>query len=151
MIVGVGAPPVDPRLVRTALALALDRGAVLYAVDVRCPEGPSSGATARAPRLQDADFAFSRTEGIPDDVDVRIVVVEGRPGAELVRLADRDSDLLVVGRSRRRRRSSGPFGEIVDECAANAVCPVIVVPPDATPYTTAAASGRSKVPSVGEV
>jgi nucleotide-binding universal stress UspA family protein len=84
--------------VRTAISIARALDAVLYAIDVQESAQrftPSSGGAT--PRIQDPYFTLSKAGGLPDDVDVRIVVTEGEPGTELVRLANRRTDLLVVG------------------------------------------------------
>lgn len=120
VIVSLSRPEVDSRVVRTAIEIARALDAVLYAVDVQeNPPGPAPAAGG-PPRMQDAYFALSKAGGLPDDVDVRIVVTEGEPGTELVRLADRPTDLLVVGR-----------GPVAQACVAGAGCPVVVVPPGA--------------------
>lgn len=69
--------------------------------------------------------------GIPRDVEVRTVVLEGPAGPALVDFADRDDDLLVVGDAQRpglRRPWSGRVGRY---CVRRAACPVMVVPPPA--------------------
>jgi len=130
VIVSLSGPDVDSRILCTAMTLARAFDAVLYAIDVQ-QIGPRSSPDVQgsAPRMQDAYFALSKAGGLPDDVDVRIVVVGGEPGAELVRLASRPTDLLVVGRGSDGNLSSDSVGAIAQDCLANADCAVIVVPP----------------------
>ena len=69
--------------------------------------------------------------GPPRDVVVRVEVAEGEPGPELVRLADREDDLLVVG-SRQRTLFAGIWHcSTARYCVRHANCPVLVVPPPA--------------------
>ena len=79
---------------------------------------------ARAELREAFALAFG---GVPTDVAVRPVVVEGPPHRVLVAQADRDSDLLVVGVHRRRYPwfPTG-FGQY---CRRHARCPVLLVPP----------------------
>jgi nucleotide-binding universal stress UspA family protein len=64
----------------------------------------------------------------PRDVDIRIATVRGLPGPELVRLADRDDDLLVVGSRQRTLLGRMLRGSTARYCAGHAHCPVLVVP-----------------------
>lgn len=130
VIVGVGGHGAHRRLVRTAVSLARARGGVLYAVDVRDDDPRGSTSGSRPPQMQDAYLALSRAGGLPDDVDVRIVVARGEPGATLARLADLPDDLLVLGRSRQHRAATPDPGQIAWRCAAAARCSVVIVPPD---------------------
>lgn len=64
----------------------------------------------------------------PTDISISRKVAQGKPGRALVKLADREDDLLVVGVSQSRAhrifsRSTSKY------CTAHAVCPVLVVPP----------------------
>ncbi|HLU55944.1 MAG TPA: universal stress protein [Pseudonocardia sp.] len=125
VIVSLSRPEVDSRVVRTAIEIARALDAVLYAVDVQEPR-PSPGTVRDGPpRIQDAYFTLSKSGGLPDDVDVRIVVTQGEPGPALVRLADRHTDLLVVGRG----SDGGALGPVARACVEGATCPVVVVPP----------------------
>ncbi|MET8815923.1 universal stress protein [Streptomyces sp. NPDC004549] len=56
------------------------------------------------------------------------VIIRGTPGRALVMVADRESDLLVVGAGRRKLRH--PFsGRVSRHCLSHAHCPVLAVPP----------------------
>lgn len=127
VIVGVGGSGSDPRIARTAVSLARDTGGVLYAVDVRNDRAvePRSGQ----PAMQDAYRAVAEVRDAADDLDVRIVVTSGEPGATLLRLADQPHDLLVVGNSR-RGRNTDRGGGVAARCAAQARCSVVLVPID---------------------
>lgn len=127
VIVGVGGSGSDPRIARTAVSLARDTGGVLYAVDVRSDRAvePRSGQ----PAMQDAYRAVAQVRDAADDLDVRIVVTSGEPGATLLRLADQPHDLLVVGNSR-RGRNTDRGGGVAARCAAQARCSVVLVPID---------------------
>lgn len=68
--------------------------------------------------------AFGTSLGAaPEDLDV-VVTAAGRPAPVLKELANRDSDLLVVGAAASRWWP----GATVAGCTRAAVCPVIVVP-----------------------
>jgi nucleotide-binding universal stress UspA family protein len=113
---------------------ARDRGTTLLAVRSWLTQ-PRMYAVA--PDLREVDEADARDVveqtfadtmgGLPKDVRVEPVVLPDYPGPALVRLADRDDDLLVVGSGRRSRRGSG--SRAVRYCVAWAACPVLVVPP----------------------
>jgi nucleotide-binding universal stress UspA family protein len=64
----------------------------------------------------------------PLEFEVKIVTVAGTPGPELVRLADRDDDLLVVGSGQRTLLGRVLRGSTATYCVAHADCPVLVVP-----------------------
>lgn len=134
VIVSLSGPDVDSRVVRTAISIARALDAVLYAIDVQKSAqrfaASSGGAT---PRIQDAYFTLSKAGGLPDDVDVRIVVTEGEPSTELVRLANRRTDLLVVGRGPGRKDRLSAVSPVARDCLVNADCAVVVVPPESRP------------------
>ena len=67
--------------------------------------------------------------GPPADVDTLPRVVRGRPGRVLVGLADRDDDVLVVGRNHHRRVHRAWYGSTPAHCFAHARCAVVMVPP----------------------
>lgn len=128
VIVSLNGSGADSRVLHTAMTLARAFGAVLYVVDVH--EGrkrPPGGGTSGPPAMQDAYFALSKAGGLPDDVDARIVVLDGE-SRELARLADRSTDLLVVARSAGGNDSPGVVGPIPQGCVARANCPVVLVP-----------------------
>jgi nucleotide-binding universal stress UspA family protein len=67
--------------------------------------------------------------GIPADLDVCLLAVRGSAGQHLVRLADREDDLLVLGAG-----TAGPLrrllsGSVARYCSLHARCCVLIVPP----------------------
>ncbi|HEY3687288.1 MAG TPA: universal stress protein, partial [Streptosporangiaceae bacterium] len=75
------------------------------------------------------DRAFAEAAGgIPEDIDVTRRTTEGVPGHELVRVADRPDDLLVVGRERHLALHRVLRGSAAGYCVDHAVCRVLVVP-----------------------
>ncbi len=124
VILGLRGSAGDPSAIHTAMGIARALDAVLYAVDVQTPRNESTVDQRATPRIQDAYFAFSKAGGLPDDADVRIIVIDGEPGEELVRLANKPTDLLVIERDGDEQQ-----GSVTRSCIANATCPVIVVPP----------------------
>ncbi|WP_377271769.1 universal stress protein [Peterkaempfera sp. SMS 1(5)a] len=64
----------------------------------------------------------------PADVRLSTLVVRGRPDEVLVRTADREDDLLVVGRGPRSLLRRVVHRPVVAPCIARASCPVLVVP-----------------------
>ncbi|MFF7214770.1 universal stress protein [Streptomyces sp. NPDC008238] len=90
--------------------------------------GPGSAARSAATRLLTAmlNDVFAATA---DDLHIDGLAISGRhPGETLVKIAQRDDDLLVVGAGRRR-----PFGwarsRVARHCLVHASCPVLTVPP----------------------
>jgi len=148
VIVGVDDSLAGLQALREAVTIARQRGMEVLAVRACCPvpAGASFGCWPAAwrdpafvplPPLLDAeqqgmvfvDYAFSEAMGgIPDDVPVRTIVSYDLPYKALTATAWKETDLLVLGTSRRHpwwpfRRSPGRY------CAAHAVCPVLIVPP----------------------
>jgi nucleotide-binding universal stress UspA family protein len=119
---------------RRAVEEARERGAALVAVRSWLTQ-PNMYAVA--PGLREIDEADARElvartfaetmGGLPDDVKVEQVFLPDYPGPALVRLADQDDDLLVLGSGHRTRRGSG--SRTVRYCVAWAACPVLVIPP----------------------
>lgn len=134
VIVGIDPSPSGMSALRRAVDEARERDATLVAVRSWLTQ-PRMYAVA--PDLREVDEADTRElvtrtfaetlGGLPDDVMVEQVVLPDYPGPALVRLADRESDLLVLGSGHRRRRGSG--SRTVRYCVAWAACPVLVVPP----------------------
>lgn len=65
--------------------------------------------------------------GLPADVPVALVIEEGFPADVLTAYANRDDDLLVLGRDYRRWWQFG--GGITQRCVRKAKCPITAVPP----------------------
>jgi nucleotide-binding universal stress UspA family protein len=139
------------RALREAVDEARRRAAPLTVVHVRPPAhlDPSVGVAGVVPYPaswpsqpvgddaldQEAGALISRCleeglGGVPRDVEVSSDVAVGRPHTALVKQVWRDDDLLVVG-TRSRGRWAHPWRRSVSRyCAAHAVCPVLLVPPD---------------------
>jgi nucleotide-binding universal stress UspA family protein len=131
VIVGVDESLAALRALRVGLAEARRRGAELHAVRAWTvgpryygagvaylpPDEPKLAAEMVAEAFREA------MGGPPVDVGLTVALPEGEPAGALVRYADRDDDLLVVGASRRR------WGSTSGACARRARCPVLVVPP----------------------
>jgi nucleotide-binding universal stress UspA family protein len=138
VIVGVDGSLAGLRALRVAVAEARRRGAALHALRA-WPYESSVGLVgdmwARAAREAAADAivgVFAEAMGgVPDDIVVRGVVVNGSPGLALVGYADRDDDLLVVGCGQHGRLGRLLRRRVGRYCAVHASCPVLMVPPDA--------------------
>jgi len=137
VIVGVTGSLASLHALRYAVAEARRRNAVLNVVHVyrigKYHE-PTVMNALREP-LNQAAFQPIHTclnealGGPPRELALRQTVVGGEaPGPILVGLVRAEGDLLVLGRSRRRRgfRVGGQVGRY---CAQRAACPVLVVPP----------------------
>ena len=137
VIVGVDESLAGLHALRCAVAEARRRQATLIAVRVWSlpfdwPPGPlgfvgSEDLAAQAQQVVRRAFASAMVEA-PQDLDVRIATVQGLPGPELVRLADRDDDLLVVGSRQRTLLGRMLRGSTATYCVNHADCPVFVVP-----------------------
>lgn len=136
VIVGVTGTLVNLQALRVAVDVARARDTVLCAVHVweTGDDVESVYATAHKPeilpRLRLIEHAFDQALGeCPGDVDVRTLVVEGRPWYRLTQLTEQNADLLVVGASRLPwwRRGLGPATD--RKCIRQAHCPVLLVPP----------------------
>jgi nucleotide-binding universal stress UspA family protein len=130
VILNLSGPDVDSRVVRTAIFFARAMDAVLYAIDVQKGTTRSESNRGATPRIQDAYYTLSKSGGLPDDVDVRIIVTEGEPSTELVRLANRRTDLLVIGRGPGTKERPSAENPLARDCVTNADCTVVVVPPE---------------------
>lgn len=135
VVVGIAATIAGLQALRRAVEEARRRGVPLHAV--RAWQSPFNWSGADAARWREEMAEEARAElreafalafgGVPTDVAVRPVVVEGPPHRVLVAQADRDSDLLVVG-VHRRRHPWFPIG-FGQYCRRHAGCPVLLVPP----------------------
>lgn len=153
VIVGVGGSAGSLRALRRAVAEARLRDAELWSVLAWIPQGGEI-FNRRHPcpsllRLWEQDALRRLREaweqalgGAPADLDVRMLTTRGAPGPALVRCADRDDDLLVVGGPGPVRRLLG--GSVAGHCARRARCGVLVVPPpEPLPWFGSGALGRN--------
>ncbi len=69
--------------------------------------------------------------GISPGVPVEPLVLRGDAGSVLVRVADSEDDLLVVGAGRRGALGRMTSCRVSRYCLAHATCPVVAVPPSA--------------------
>ncbi|HZU56786.1 MAG TPA: universal stress protein [Actinocrinis sp.] len=139
VVVGVHGTPGSLQALRFAVGHARALGVTLMPVIAWEPPGGDSAGRRYPPFLMDAwaDAAEKRLltafdealGGPPQDLPTLPMVVRGRPGEVLAAMADRDSDLLVVGRARRGRLHRAYYGSPPQYCLAHAGCAVIVVPP----------------------
>jgi nucleotide-binding universal stress UspA family protein len=155
VVVGVDDSLAGLEALRFAVAEARRRGATLRAIRA-WRAGPSwSGTDAGPTRAELADQAaltivaafLQAMGGKPRGVAVEAFAVEGSTVQVLVTQAEGDDDVLVVGRSRRRRfRPSG-----VDvQCVRTAPCPVIAVAAPALARTRGSSGLRRDVVSAAE-
>jgi nucleotide-binding universal stress UspA family protein len=120
------------------LAARLESRLLLIHVEPRT-EAPGVSAAAagqerlRAEELSDAEALVAQIveeEGLGDDVAVRVDI--GKAGERIVELARQENAALVVLGSRGRGDlSSAVLGSVSHAVAANAPCPVVIVPPAA--------------------
>jgi nucleotide-binding universal stress UspA family protein len=142
VVVGVSGSVRSLQALRRAVAEARARRAVLVPVHAWVPPGGylpeqrfpepdlrqiwTEDAWQRLRHAFDAAFG-----GMPPDVDVEPVVARGPAQLILTQVASRDDDLLVIGAGRRGLLRRLGNVRIPGYCTANAVCPVLVVPPTA--------------------
>ena len=120
VVVGVHGTPGSLQALRFAVGHARALGVTLMPVIAWEPPGGDSAGRRYPPFLMDAwaDAAEKRLltafdealGGPPQDLPTLPMVVRGRPGEVLAAMADRDSDLLVVGRARRGRLHRAYYG-----------------------------------------
>jgi nucleotide-binding universal stress UspA family protein len=125
---------------RCAVSEARLRDRAVWSIIAWAPNG-GEFANTRSPsvsllrRSRDAAIARMLTAwdealgGVPADLTVRMVASRGSPGAQLVRIADRRSDLLVVGVGARAVLGRVVTGRSVSGyCLARSRCAVLTVP-----------------------
>lgn len=134
VIVGIDPSPSGMCALRRAVDEAREREATLVAVRSWLTQPRMYAVAPDLREIDEADArglvmrAFAETMGgLPNDVIVEQVVLPDYPGPALVRVADRDEDLLVLGSGHRGWRGSG--SRTVRYCVAWAACPVLVIPP----------------------
>ncbi|MFD8030772.1 universal stress protein [Streptomyces sp. NPDC059717] len=76
-------------------------------------------------------------------VAMHALVARGTPGPALVEIADRDSDVLVVGAGRRSLWHRACSRSVSRYCLTHATCPVFAVPPSPLEAELAAAHRRN--------
>lgn len=134
VVVGVGGSLASLEALRYAVSEARRRDALLVAVRAWLVQGPGhgedlgqwrieAGAAAAATVRQSFDQAMG---GLPRNLDLEMLAVEGAIGPVLVAQAS-DGDLLVLGAPARRWWRVFPLS-LVRYCVRAATCPVVVVP-----------------------
>jgi nucleotide-binding universal stress UspA family protein len=139
---GVSGSPGSLQALRYAAGMARMHDCALIAVLAWTPPGGDLADRAGpSPYLRQLwkDAAWQRLwnslelafGGIPADAPVEPLVFRGDAGSVLVRVADSDDDLLVVGAGRRGAFRRIGACRVSRYCLAHATCPVIAVPPSA--------------------
>ncbi len=138
VVVGVDESLAGLRALRTAVSEARRRKAQLHAIRVWALNGSARSAyqvidQRRHAAIASVEAAFvAAMGGVPFDLDVVLqVVAGGNPARILVRSADRDDDLLVVGATGGARGLRFLRRSVPRYCVKKADCPVVVVPPTA--------------------
>lgn len=142
VVVGFDGSPASLRALWVAVTEACQRCARLDVVHVPEHIGLHTAAAAAAGQLVDVDVDAARLlvedalvelyGGRPGELEIR-VIVSRLPIRHALLGAVGGGDLLVVGRGRPgvlRRLLTGSIGPY---CAANAPCPVLIVPPPEKP------------------
>lgn len=139
VIVGVHGTPGSLQALRFAVEHARTYRATLVPVIAWEPPGGDSAYRTYPTYLVDewAEAAEQRLltafdEGLggpPADVPSFPLVFRGKPGRVLVAVADRENDVLVVGRNRHRWLHRAWYGSTPAHCLAHAGCSVLVVQP----------------------
>jgi len=134
VVVGISDTLAGYQALRYAVAQARERDARLVAVRAfLCTAqtlqwGPVLADAAR----EYVDQVFTEAlGGRPRDVTVEVVVGADEPARALTKVADRASDLLVIGGSGARRFLGHRRTKVARRCSREAGCPVVVVPPPA--------------------
>lgn len=137
VIVGVHGTPGSLQALRCAVGHARAHDAVLVPVIAWEAPGGDSAYRPYPAYLTDewAEAAEQRLltafdEGLggpPTDVATLPMVIRGKPGRVLVKVADRENDVLVVGRNHHRGPHRAWYGSTPAHCLAHAHCSVLVV------------------------
>lgn len=145
VVVGVDGSLSGLEALRFAAEQARRRGAVLHAIrawQFAMPWYEQDAGQYRAAMVDAAAMAMrdafqQAMGGLPRDIDVEALAIEGPAGRVLVARADQDGDLLVVGRAgsgggwrERLRRARQLLPGVVRtdvHCVQSATCPVVVV------------------------
>ncbi|MEU3027318.1 universal stress protein [Streptomyces incarnatus] len=141
VLVGVSGSPGSLAALGRAAVEARRRGAQLWAVTAwEPPEGdlaarrfPAAAALVpeweRLARERVLDALRAVFGGASTGLPGGTLVARGTPGPALVRLAGRDTDLLVVGTGGRGRLRRALWPSVSRYCLAHATCPVLAIPP----------------------
>ncbi len=143
VVVGVTGSASSAAALRRAVYEARRTGAVLVPVLAwEPPGGERVYRMAPEPRLalmwaqravQRLEAAIEDSGGIPDDVPTELIVARAPAAYALNALADRSTDLLVLGAGPRNRAARFLHGHVRRCAAATAAAPVLLVAPPTTP------------------
>lgn len=136
IVVGVHGTPGSLQALRFAVGHARAFGATLVPVIAWQPPGDN----VRMPIALADEFASQAERrlltafdeglgGLPADVSARPLVVRGPVGPVLVRVAERDNDMLVLGQGRHGLLHRAFHGSAARHCVAHARATVVLVPP----------------------
>ncbi|MFE7274503.1 universal stress protein [Streptomyces sp. NPDC057623] len=141
LVVGVSGSPGSLTALVRAADEARRRGAELWPVLAWEPPGGDLAArrsSAAAVLVEDwerlarerllkalRDVFGGTCSGLPGQA----LVARGVPGPALIRIADREGDVIVVGAGRRGRLRRALWPSVGRYCLAHAACPVLMVPP----------------------
>jgi nucleotide-binding universal stress UspA family protein len=136
VVVGVGRSLGAYQALRYAVGEARRRGVTLVAVRTfhlaNGEEGLLNAALLTSAAAEQVRAAFTEAIGqFPPDVESEIVVLVGPAGSALVSVANRESDLLIIGGCGARRWGRLRTAATARFCARHSVCPVVIVPPTA--------------------
>ncbi|MFE5216547.1 MULTISPECIES: universal stress protein [unclassified Streptomyces] len=155
VIVGVSGSPGSLTALGRAAGEARHRGAELWPVLTRqAPEGdlaarrfPASASMMPAWEQLARERLLRALREVFGSVDTGLagqaLVVRGAPGPALVRTADRDDDILLVGAGGRGRLHRALWPSVSRYCLAHAGCPVLAVPPSPLQATMATVHRRN--------
>lgn len=127
VVVGVDGSEESRRAMTWALAEARRRGAELLVVHVWEYASGCYGVITDTEMAVRDDLARWVRDLDTAGVEVRTLLVEGRPARELTKAAE-GADLLVVGSRGRGGMRSALLGSVSTGCIHHATCPVVVVP-----------------------
>jgi nucleotide-binding universal stress UspA family protein len=142
VLVGVADTPAGLAALRHAVTEARQRQARVFAVETQ-PWPPAGAGSAALPPSSDrldpgpgerwVRKVFHKAVGdLPEDLDLEVAVVTGQLGERLAQLADRDSDLVIIGAPSGSLRGRIRTWIAVRLCTHHARCPVHVVVSDKT-------------------
>jgi nucleotide-binding universal stress UspA family protein len=153
VVVGVDGSPASLRALWLAVEEARHRYVPIQVVHVggdvgfSTVDGTTAGSTdegsahrSRGMRVVE-DALVELFGGLPADVPIRVTLAAPPVGPALVRAVS-ESDLLIVGRSRRGLARRLFLGSISAYCATHAPCPVVCVPRPEAPQRSYTPKGR---------
>jgi nucleotide-binding universal stress UspA family protein len=140
VVVGVSGSVASLAALRHGLSQVRRYGGTLWAVLAWSPPGGEVSGRSAPPRALVREWesmaqrrlrtAFEEgLGGVPQDVQVRLLALRGRPAPALLQVAGRGCDLLVLGSPRQRPRRALATATVAGHCAEHACCPLVVVPP----------------------